>query len=186
MSDQEIINGVMRDEEKAIAEIYKNHLSGIIPMVLKNSGGEEDAKDVEQKAVIIFYQKVKKGDFVLNANTKLSTYLYSVANLVWKEELRKRKNMPTNDISSIEHLPEKVENVPIHAETETQQVAIRMLDKLKDTCRQILQLFYFERLKLKEIAQKLGIASEQTAKSKRYKCFQQYRKLVLEELSQKK
>lgn len=184
MTDQEILDGVSRDEDGALEEIYRNHLKGIIPMVLKNSGSIEDAEDIQQKTVMVLYEKIKKTDFILYEQTKLSTFLFSVAQNLWRRELKIRKKINSFEGKELEDLidPEG-DNISIYENTENQKIATMVLEKLNNTCKELLHYFYFEKMKLSEIATTLGIASVQTAKSKRYKCFQQYKKLVLKELS---
>jgi DNA-directed RNA polymerase specialized sigma24 family protein len=41
---------------------------------------------------------------------------------------------------------------------------------LGDTCRKILTLYYFEKLSMNDIADQLGFANADTAKTKKYKC----------------
>ena len=57
--------------------------------VLKNSGDKDDAKDVFQNTLIVFYKKVLIENFELSS--KISTYLFSIAKNLWLKKLRDEK-----------------------------------------------------------------------------------------------
>ena len=44
--------------------------------------------------------------------------------------------------------------------------------KLGQKCKELLELFYFKKLSMKEIAKKLGFASEKGAKNQKYRCIE--------------
>lgn len=47
-----------------------------------------------------------------------------------------------------------------------------LFEKLGEKCKQVLTLFYFEELPMKEICEKLEFSSEQVLRNKKYKCLQ--------------
>jgi DNA-directed RNA polymerase specialized sigma24 family protein len=61
---------------------------------------------------------------------------------------------------------------------EQTEVLSRYLQKLGETCRQILSLFYFEQWDMEQIAAKLRFANAQTAKAKKYQCKKQLEALI--------
>ena len=52
------------------------------------------------------------------------------------------------------------------------------IDELGDTCKKILNYHYFDGLSMQDIAEKLGYANTDTAKTKKYKCKQKLFELV--------
>ena len=48
-----------------------------------------------------------------------------------------------------------------------------LLADLGDSCRKILELFYYENLSMKEIVSHLHYENEQVVRNKKYKCLQQ-------------
>ena len=52
------------------------------------------------------------------------------------------------------------------------------LDRLGDPCRTLLILFYWEEASMEEIARQLGLANAATAKSKKYQCKEQLKRLI--------
>jgi len=56
------------------------------------------------------------------------------------------------------------------ANQENLKYVMALFEKLGDTCRRILQLFYYEELAMKEICEQLEFSSEQVLRNKKYKC----------------
>jgi len=48
-----------------------------------------------------------------------------------------------------------------------------LLHELGESCRKILELFYFENLSMKEIVSQMHYENEQVVRNKKYKCLQQ-------------
>jgi RNA polymerase sigma factor (sigma-70 family) len=44
------------------------------------------------------------------------------------------------------------------------------IDQLGTTCKKVLMYYYYEGMSMQEIAEKLGFANTNTAKTKKYKC----------------
>ncbi|MFQ3215421.1 MAG: RNA polymerase sigma factor (sigma-70 family) [Marivirga sp.] len=160
VSDETIMERIKSGDESALDYLYKKNYRTIISMVIKNSGSEDEAQDVFQDALIVFWQKANSLDFQLSA--KISTYLYSVCQNLWRKELdKKRRFEDSNKEESIENKLEQQEMV---------QIVHKCIDELGDSCKEILTLYYFDGLSMDKIAEKMGLANSDTAKTKRYKC----------------
>lgn len=169
MKDQEIIERIKKGDESAAEYLYKQHFSMMSRLIKKNSGSEDDAKDIYQDAIIVFWEKITSGDFVLSS--KISTYLYSVCFNLWRKELERRKKLSSQEVEG---------SVELDTNTEERVQAIRRcIDKLSETCQSVLKLYYFDNLQMSEIAQKLNFSNADTAKTKKYKCKKELDKLVL-------
>lgn len=64
----------------------------------------------------------------------------------------------------------EVEEEQIEDTSEMLSQAEKAISSLGKKCTKLLQLFYFESLKMDEIAQKLGFASAKSARNQKYKC----------------
>jgi DNA-directed RNA polymerase specialized sigma24 family protein len=81
----EMLAGLKSRNEKILREYYKLYYGGIRHFVLKNSGNEEDARDLMQDLLLVLFQKVRSDSFKLTCS--LGTYLFSVSRLLWFKEL---------------------------------------------------------------------------------------------------
>ena len=76
VSDKSILVRIKSGDESALEYLYKKNYRVMVSLVMKNNGSEDEARDVFQDALIVFWQKANDPDFQLTS--KISTYLYSV------------------------------------------------------------------------------------------------------------
>ena len=181
MKDETIVNLIRSgDNAKALAALYR-HYPLIRQIIKENGGNSQDAEDVFQETLIIFYRKAQDANFKLTA--QLNTYLACVARYMWKDELRKRKPAIMLDYEIAFNDLEEQEVALAMEKEEDAKLAEKVMNGLGDRCRELLLLFYNTKLKLKDIAAKMGYSSENTAKNQKYKCLEGARNR-LQELKQ--
>lgn len=160
MRDSQLIEKIKRGDETALDYLYRKNYKMMTRLVLNNNGTEDEAKDIFQDAVIVFWQKARTDDFVLTS--KISTYLYSVCQNLWRKELE-RKSKLTNELS------ENATYTDID-QSERNKILHSCINQLGETCKKVLMFYYFDNLSMQEIADKLGFSNADTAKTKKYKC----------------
>lgn len=170
MDDQKIVELFQQNkQDRAFYKLYKDYPK-IEKLILSKGGSKEDAKDIFQEALLIFYQKARVERFKLSSS--IGTYLYSVCHFLWKDELikRKGKKQVTFDFDySAEE--EKEYQDALEREQKFQQIE-RVLTQIGEKCLQLLKLFYYHGLKMKDIAPKMGLKSEKITKNQKYKCIE--------------
>lgn len=169
MKDEVIIEKIKKGDQGAVEYLYTKHFNMMLRMVQKNNGTEDEAKDIYQDALIVFWEKVASGNFILTS--KISTYLFSVCNNLWKKELVRKRRLTSDekDIPTYTDMFQKEQIKAIHD----------CIEQLSETCQKVLNLYYFDRVSMAEIAKKLDFSSADTAKTKKYKCKKELDKLVL-------
>ena len=160
MKDSEVLARIHRGDEAALDFLYKKYYRMMTKLVITNSGTEEEAKDIFQDALIVFWRKVTSGNLVLTS--KISTYIYSICLNLWRKELD-RKSRQSN-----EH-KDDVEYIDIDRE-ERIRIVRKCINELGEICRRILMYYYFDGLSMSDIAEKIGYSTTDTAKTKKYKC----------------
>lgn len=168
MDDSQVIQMIRKGDERALDFLYRKHFRMMVKLVVKNSGTEDDAKDVFQDALIIFWEKVQGGN--LELTSKISTYLYSVCLNVWRKELDRKNKLVYEEAEA--------SNTPDPDRQERIDIVNRCLQTLGETCKKILMYYYFDRLTMTDIADKMGFANADTAKTKKYKCKQELDKMI--------
>lgn len=160
MKDHEVLERVSRGDEEALDYLYKKHYKMMTRIVLNNNGSEDEAKDVFQDALLVFWQKAVSGKLVLTS--KISTYIYSICLNLWRKELDRKSRHSSEEVEqSVYQDYEKNERIKIITDC---------INQLGDTCRRILTYHYFDGLSMSDIAEKLNFANTDTAKTKKYKC----------------
>lgn len=160
MKDHEVLERVSRGDEAALDYLYKKHYKMMTRIVLNNNGTEDEAKDVFQDALLVFWQKAVSGKLVLTS--KISTYIYSICLNLWRKELDRKGRLSSEEVEQTTYQEyEKNERIKIITDC---------INQLGDTCRRILTYHYFDGLSMSDIADKLNFANTDTAKTKKYKC----------------
>lgn len=129
-------------------------------LVLNNNGTEDEAKDIYQDAILIFWQKAKNPEFQLTS--KISTFIYSICQNLWRKELE-RKSRLSGEIK------EESEVLDFDRQ-ERIKIINQAIQSMGDTCRKVLTHYYFDNMSMSDIAKKMGFANADTAKTKKYKC----------------
>lgn len=160
MSDEEVLAKIRQGDERALAFLYKKYYKMMVNLIVKNNGTEEEAKDVFQEALVVFWQKASSDTLVLTS--KISTYLYSICQNLWRKELDRKGRLSFEEHDRGEK--------PSYDTDEKIQLVQECLNSLGETCRKILTYYYYEDLSMNDIAERLGFANADTAKTKKYKC----------------
>lgn len=162
-----ILEGLKASDNNVFQFVYRKYFPIVRFFVIKNSGTDEDAKDIFQEALILIYTRLKDGSLDLSCTFK--TYLYSVCRLLWLKQLERRQ-IKTEGLSDnqafVELEPELEEQV---AEQEQFRLYQKHFQSLHKDCQEILRLF-LNRVPLKEIAQKVNIKSDKYLKKRKYEC----------------
>jgi RNA polymerase sigma factor (sigma-70 family) len=169
-SDESIIRGIQCSDDRALAQLYKEYADMVGNLVRTNSGTGDDADDIFQDAIIILYEKIKSGKFVLSSSLK--TFIYSISRNLWLYRLRQmKKNIEINE--SLIVLPEDETGTDNFYEEGGQQYdMMSCIRLLGESCRKILLMFYYDKLSTKEIAVKLNLAGSDYVKTQKYRCLQ--------------
>lgn len=168
VKEREIFDRICKGDERALEFLYKKYYRMMTKMVITNSGSEDEARDVYQDALIVFWQKATSGNLVLTS--KISTYIYSVCQNLWRKELDRKKRLSNEE-----------KDIPVIINTDVEErnrIIGECLNKLDETCKRILLYYYFEEMSMQDIADKLGFANTDTTKTKKYKCKKKLDELV--------
>ena len=175
-SDARILEGIRSGDESALEALYAANGRTITALVMRNKGSQDDAADVLQDALVILWERVRAGRYEHPA--AIGTFLFATARNLWLRRLARARrespadmqgnDIPHDDPSALEALEEEEDLTAVHA----------ALDTLGDPCRALLVLFYWEDAAMEEVARKLGFANAATAKSKKYQCKEQLKRLM--------
>jgi len=173
----ELIIAELRKENSTLAlrELYKTYYPMILHLVCKNSGTEQEAKDIFQESLVTLYEKVQQPDFLLTC--KVKTYLYAICRRLWLKRLYERKRFAA-DIpiaAEFEGIEETVSEMVI---SDKRFASVeKSLGSLGEPCRSIIEGFYIDEMSMEDIRDKHGYISTESAKNQKYKCLQRLKKL---------
>lgn len=170
-----LLEGLAKDDKRAIETIYKQNYNIIQAFIVNNNGSVDDARDLFQEAIIVLYEKTKQGDFELSCQIK--TYLYSVTRRLWLKRLQAQQKFT----GRIDHL---TEIVPVEDELEKHdqqtlefQIMEKALNSLGEPCKSLLEAYYLQKRNMEEIAGSFGYTNANNAKNQKYKCLMRLKKI---------
>lgn len=181
MNDQVIIETLQsKKRDKALVRLYR-YYPKVEKLILSKGGNKPDAQDIFQEALIVFCRRIEEPNFELSSG--IDTYLYSVCHFLWRNELKKRNKRPSSEIVIELHAEAELELEELVRKEERIKVAMSVVVDLGNRCLELLKLFYYQSLKMTEIAKKMDFRSEKIARNQKYKCLERAKLKLKEKLA---
>ncbi len=169
-----LLQGLAKNDKKAIEVIYKDHYNMIQALVLQNSGTTEDAKDIFQEGILVLYEKVIAGNFELNCQIK--TFVYAVCRRLWLKRLMQQNRFTISD--GFEEMISVDTESEEHEKKNTEfMIMEKALSGLGEPCKSLLEAFYMQKRSMSDIALGFGYTNAENAKNQKYKCLMRLKKL---------
>ena len=158
--------------------------------VCRNSGTEEDAKDLTQDVIILYWRKdvaekkkaIEDPSYTPRVIANEMGYLYGMGKNLWLKELERRKISPQFPYD------EEIDMFERYAEEEDSYKAMLMkvvsttLSTLGENCRTLLIMFYYEQVSMDEIAERMDFGSRRVAITTKSRCWQRLKERAYYEL----
>ncbi|PZX14955.1 RNA polymerase sigma factor (sigma-70 family) [Breznakibacter xylanolyticus] len=177
MEDLKIIEFIRQgSHSKALNCLYKNY-PAFKTKFIKTGGAKIDAEDIFQQALLILIEKLLDEKFTLKCS--LNTFLFSICKNLTNEHFRnKGKTIPF--VADHESAEFDV-NIDTFIEREKKHNTLNsVLNQMGERCMKILSMYYAQGLSMAEMAKYIGLKSETSAKTQKYKCLMKARELVSE------
>lgn len=176
MTETELVKKLRSSEAHQVLNDLYDYFPIIRRLISQENGTESDAQDAFQESIWVLYQNCQKPDFQLTASVK--TYLSAVSLNQWRKKKRStQKEWTTDTIPEPSNWDMEAEN-KTEAEAEMEWVAEKILEKLGEPCSEVLKHYYYLKLSMQQIAEKMGYSSEHSAKTQKYKCLERAKKLA--------
>lgn len=146
-----LIRKMKQGEEKAFDLFVHKYYKEILTYCNYHCHKKEYAEDLTQETFVRFFAKLS--DFHYKGKTK--NYLYTISGNLCRDFYKKRKEIPVEDME----LSEKTEPVEHQMTDVVNKLALEWAVKqLPNELYEVLILYHFQELKLKEIADVLKIS----------------------------
>lgn len=168
-SDQEIVQAIREgNDTKVIDSLYAKVLPTVKKHVCNNGGSVEDAFDIFQDALMVFYKLVVTEKYD-GEKYKVHGFVFAISKNLWINLIKKRINSTKREklVANEELEPSILENL---IDSERKSTLDQVFQSMGEKCTEILTMFFYHRFSLKEIAQKLGDMSEDAVKVKSHRC----------------
>lgn len=174
-TEKQLLEGLLKNDRKAIETLYKENYKTVQTLIINNNGTADDARDIFQEAMIVLYEKVKAGSFELNCLIK--TYLYSVCRRLWLKKLQQMQKY-SGEVDGIAELVPVEEDLDMQEQRNVEfQTMERSMMSLGEPCKSLLEAYYLQKKSMVEIATGFGYTNAENAKNQKYKCLMRLKKL---------
>ena len=174
-NDKDIIKSIRTGQDrKALEALYKNLFPKIKKLV---TGGDraEEAKDIFQEAMLIFYKQVIAGKF--DEKYEVAGFIYTISKNLWINRVARKKRQVAISLEE----SGKTEEVTILDEMlveDKKELIRKIFSGLGDKCRELLTYTIYQDLKMEEVATKMGFNSANAATTAAFRCKQKLMELV--------
>lgn len=157
------------ERETLFLRLYKDTFPLLAKYVSKMDGNFEEAKDIFQDALVIYYESMNAGK--LSIHTTDRSYLFGIAKHLYLKRYNAGRHIELTD-SGTATLPDIKEPKPAAARL------LRFLEAAGMKCMGLLHAFYYERRPLAEIAESFGYSGIRSATVQKYKCLEKVRENI--------
>ncbi len=180
----QIRDGLKENDAEVFRYLYKTYGSMIVGYVRKNSGSDQEAREMVQTVLLEFWTAVREDRY--QESGKLDRYLYILTSNTWRDELRRRKVRRTDELDT---------NQMLVADDHEQSIAMAIvkdrrieamhhcLQQLESPCDDIIRLYHLEEVNLQEVAKRMNYDYNNLRK-RIFDCRKKLKKLVDDFLQQ--
>lgn len=156
--------------EKFFTALYELAFPAVAKFVSSRSGTFQDAKDIFQDALVIFYEKTREGN--LSVEVSDEAYVLGIAKHLWIRKFNHDKStVPLDDTEAVS-LPDS------YFPTVESGKLVSFLARAGRRCMELLQAFYYEKRSADHIRNAFGYGSAHSATVQKFKCLEKIRDMV--------
>ncbi len=175
MNKHSLIEGLRNHDKATIKYIFAQYFPMILDLVRKNGAGTSpQAEDLFMNGLEVLYLKAQEEDFKLTCS--FSTILYEICRRQWLSTLR-RNNRITNLSDELQHHLVAEDFSTALEKSERYDLYREYFDKLSCGCQEVLKLV-LNGMSMENVATKLGFASAQYARKRKYSCKEKLMRLI--------
>ncbi len=169
MNEDKIIVKTAEDREKLFIALYQSAFPAVARYVRKMGGTFDEAKDIFQDALVIYYEKAISNTLALQSNEK--AYLLGIAKHLWLRKFKDNCHYIALDAFEVENE---------EAAQPSDSKILNFLQTAGKKCMDLLRSFYYDELPLNDIAERFGFSGARSATVQKYKCLEKVRETVKE------
>lgn len=143
---------------------YREVFPAFAAFVHQRGGQLDDARDIFQEALLVYYEQVLRHQEAVNHN-----YLFGICRHLWHRKSRHATRQ------TAELAPEDIPDPePFYEEPSTNKLQA-LLSRVGERCMELLTLFYYHNQTMQQIAHTFGFSGERSATVQKYKCLEKVR-----------
>jgi DNA-directed RNA polymerase specialized sigma24 family protein len=169
MPDMNIsIRAAAGEREQLFMALYKSAFPAAARYISKMGGSFDEAKDIFQDALVIYYEKAASG--ATSVNTSEKAYLLGISKNLWLRRFKENT------------LHTSIDGIDLEATTDEEDYAENRLMHYLATagkkCMDLLRAFYYDNVPLSDAAALFGFSGARSATVQKYKCLEKVRETI--------
>ena len=151
-------------------KLYKSAFPLVARYVARKGGDFDQAKDVFQDALIVYYEKcISNGNIPRNQKA----YLLGIAKNLWLKSYRDNSRyVPMDEALQLTDISDTAERQPLSA------TLLAYLESTGQKCLDLLKSFYYDKMPMGDIAERFGFSGVRSATVQKFKCLEKVRDTV--------
>lgn len=162
-----------QEREKNFEHLYEEVFPVVAEMISKQGGSFDDAKDIFQDSLIIFYEKsVNRNLSVALSN---EAYIVGIAKHLWIKKFKfNHRSLSFDSLEKQIRLPRDYFDIEI---TRTNRL-LNLLEIGGKRCLDLLRSIYYDKLSMSEVSRLHGLSNPHSASVQKYKCIEKIKVFV--------
>jgi RNA polymerase sigma factor (sigma-70 family) len=179
-NQQLLYQSLKNGEDAAFEYLYQLLYQRIAGYIYLSGGTRDNTKHVVHESIITFLFNLHYEKYQWREEAELMTYVVSIARHKWSEMNRKSARPVSLDVTTLPPDVEPVSGSDVdELDFEKRRLLVEQnLKHLGEKCQRCIDLFYFQKKSMQEIAVRLGWANEDVAKKEKYRCLKKLRQLI--------
>ncbi|EHQ28023.1 RNA polymerase sigma factor [Mucilaginibacter paludis] len=158
------------EREQVFIFLYKKAFPAVAKYVSKMGGSFDEAKDVFQDALVIYYEKVLTSAITFKSSEK--AYLSGIAKHLWLKTYREGAKKLPLDAVNLDAITGDIEMDYASAKLMT------YLQTAGQKCMDMLRAFYYDKLSAVQVTELFGYSGPHSTTVQKYKCLEKVRDTV--------
>ena len=180
MTDEQLIIQLKQRDRNALKTVYLDYKTEFLKFMSRYNADANVLEDIFQDALIVLYENAQAGKLDALKST-VKTYLFGTGKfMLFKHFKDAKKEVPTEETYIFDRYDQAVIEDVYEDEgmNDNQAKLVANFKKLGDKCREILELFYLQGMKLDEITLTQGYENKDVAKSQKSRCLKSLKQLI--------
>ena len=162
------------DREQLFVDLYQRAFPRVARFVSRRGGTLEEAQDIFQDALLIYYEKVVATPADGPDCRHDVAYLSGIARHRWIKKYHHNTMHLSLEDAEAHSRADEIPPAPSH------QRLLRFLSITGKKCMELLRAFYYDQHSLDEVADAFGYSGVRSATVQKYKCLEKVRNIVRE------
>lgn len=179
MDSKGVIEGLKKGDEQFLRTFYYEHRDNFLQYAQKFPLEMHDKVEVYQDAILAIQAHAIKGNLDQIKST-IKTYLFSIAKFKIYDKLKKRNALKFEEFKEVYQDQFAFEETPFEGAVISlrQKLMQQAFSKLGNKCQELLTLYYYRGLSIKEIGESMSYNNENVVKSKKSQCLKKIKELI--------